>query len=151
MKPRISPLVPFAALLLLGACQTSASHWDPEFASEQASFQFIGANSQTSESISQTTRGNSESMTLTMRRYFFNDNPENPLQHHRNDPADRYVPIWDMPVNAVLDTGEMLGVAGARAGQGAWGLILMPWQLLAGTPKGESYREPPPPSEFDAK
>jgi len=151
MKPRIPSLVPFAAALLLGACQSSASHWDPEHAAESASYHFLGANDETPQTIVQTTTLGSRSITLTLRRQFFNDNPANPLQDHRYDAYERYIPIWDMPVNAVLDSGDIVVDTVAYTGQGAWGAILMPWQLLAGTSEVASYEQPPRPSDFKVR
>ena len=140
------------AALALGGCYTTpASHWDPESAPESASYHFFGANDSTPNTIVETTKQGSRSITLTMRRHFFNDNPNNPLQDHRYDPYDRYIPIWHMPYYAVLDTAEMVTLGLVHTGEGAFGAVLMPWQLLAGTSSVSSYEEPPRPSEFKVK
>lgn len=156
MKPRILSLapvatIPLAILLALGACRNTPSHWDPDQAAESASFQMLGANGATPDTITQTTRQGSQEVTLAMRRYFFNDNPANPLQQHRANTFGRYVPIWDMPVNALLDTGEIVGYSAVRAGEGLWGAFLMPFQLLLGTNEVEHYQQPPPPSQFEVE
>jgi hypothetical protein len=148
MKPRISLLVPLAALLLAGACKNNPTHWDHDDAPERASYHFLGANGYTPASITETSRGNSQEMVLLMRRHFFNDNPGNPLQKHRENTFGRYVPIWDMPVNAVLDTADLVAYGAVRAAEGVWASILLVPQVLIGTSDHESYREPPRPEEF---
>ena len=57
----------------------------------------------------------------------------------------------DMPVNAVLDTADIVAYGAVRAGEGVWGSILMVPQLLVGWPMGESYSNPPPPEDFRVK
>jgi hypothetical protein len=151
-RPILLSTLTLAAALGLGACYTTpASHWDAEHAAESASYHFLGANGQTDETILQTTKQGSREITLTMRRHFFNDNPHNPLQEHRYEPYDRYIPIWHMPAYAVLDTAEIATDGLVHTGEGSFGAILMPWQLLAGTSAKTSYKQPPPPSEFEIK
>jgi hypothetical protein len=160
MKPAQSFLVALAAVSLLGACQSStkqkgnpysSSHWNTGFIGESYSESFFGANSYTPNTIRMTNRNASVDMTTTVRRHFFNDNPDNPLQEHRYNPDDRYVPIWHMPKYGVLDLWSATRSGGVNTWNGLVAAVLMPWQLFAGADLNTGVTEPPPPDDFRVK
>jgi hypothetical protein len=145
------------AAAVLAACQStteqrsiprSSSNWNAGSVSESASESFFGASSQTPNTIRQTNRDASVDVVTTTKRHMFNDNPDNPLQEHRYDPDDRYVPIWHMPVYAVGDGWDMLRAGATNLWDGTVALVMMPFQLLAGADQNTGVTTPPEPEEF---
>lgn len=160
MKSTPTLLVTFAAALLGTACQSmteqrqiprTESNWNAGSISESASESFFGANSNTSNTIRLTTRDASVSIVTTTRRHLFNDNPDNPLQEHRYQPGDRYVPIWHMPLYALGDTWDIARAGGINAWDGLVATVVMPWQLLAGADQNTGVATPPDPEDFEVK
>lgn len=159
MKSPTTLLVPLlTAGLLLCACQSSttqrgnprsASHWNAGFAAESASRQFLGANSYSPDTIRQAGQSASQSMVMTFRRHFFNDNPDNPLQEHRYGPYDRYIPIVHGPKYAVLDAWDITRSGARNLWQGVIAAVWMPVQVFGGTGVSSvEDNQPPPPEDF---
>lgn len=160
MKPSHTLPLALAALLWAGACQSmteqrsiprTSSNWNAGSISESASESFFGASSQTPNTIRLTTRDSSVDMVTTTKRHMFNDNPDNPLQEHRYDPDDRYVPIWDMPVYALGDGWDMLRGGATNLWDGTVALVIMPFQLLVGADQNTGVATPADPEDFKVK
>lgn len=160
MKSAQTLILSLAAVALAGSCQSmtkqtpnprSSSNWNAGHVGESASYAFFGANSLTPDTIRLYTRDESVSISLTMRRYLFNDNPENPLQEHRYTPDQRYIPIWHTPVYAVGNVWDITRSTGVNAWNGTMGLLVMPWQLVAGADQNTGVTSPPSPEDFKVK
>lgn len=159
MKSSHTLLLTLAACLA-GACQSmteqrsiprTSSNWNSGSVAESASESFFGASSHTPNTIRLTTRDASVDVVTTTKRHLFNDNPDNPLQEHRYDPDDRYVPIWDMPVYALGDGWDMLRGGATNAWDGAVALAIMPFQLLVGADQNTGVATPADPEDFRVK
>ena len=156
----MKPILPALAICVaLTACQASgpdswqtkrsSSHWNAGSAGESTSLAFLGANSGTNEDIATHTRNNSGDIALTLRRHLLNDNPDNPLQEHRYEPGQDYIPIYHGPLYALGDAWDMTRTAGINAAKGTWAAVKMPVHVFGGTHIwNPGVQAPPPPSEF---
>jgi hypothetical protein len=160
MKSSHTLSLALAATVLAAACQSTTeqrsiprteSNWNSGSVSESASESFFGASSSTPHTIRQVNRDASVDVVTTTKRHMFNDNPDNPLQEHRYDPDDRYVPIWHMPVYAVGDGWDMLRAGGTNLWDGTVALVMMPVQLLVGADQNTGVATPPEPEDFRVK
>lgn len=159
MNVRPTPWIAAATLLLVlaSSCASgrgnprSESNWNTGYIGESMSLHFLGANSYTPDTIEQSNRQSSRDLVLLTRRYFFNDNPDNPLQEHRYGPYDRYVPIWHMPLYGLGDLWDGTRSTAVNGGHGLWSIVLMPIQLTAGTNETSGVPKPPPPDQFKVK
>lgn len=157
MKPNRTLLLSLAAALWAGSCQSmteqnptahTSSNWNSASVSESASESFFGASSQTPHTIRQVSRDSTVDVVTTTRRHLFNDNPDNPLQEHYYEPDERYVPIWDMPVNAGRDGWDILKSGGKNLWNGTVALAVMPWQFLVGADQNTGVADPADPEDF---
>lgn len=150
-----------AAAVLLASCQSSqprrgnprsASHWNAGFIGESLSYQALAANSYTPDTIGQATSQASADIVMTLRRHFFNDNPDNPLQEHRYGPYDRYIPILHMPMYAAGDLWDGARSTGVNTASGLVAALWMPVQVFGGQSAYNAVKAAPPePEDFRVK
>ncbi len=157
VRPIAGVAVATVLLVLGSSCASgrgnprSESNWNTGFVGESMSLHFLGANSYTPDTIEQSNRQGSRDQVLLFRRYFFNDNPDNPLQEHRYGPFDRYVPIWHMPVYGLGDLWDVTRSTLVDGFHGLVAIVLKPWQMTAGTSETSGVPAPPRPEDFKVK
>lgn len=160
-----TPLL-LASALLFGACASSspeyASHWNAGHVGQSAEHTFTGYDAELDGGRYEYGRGNAESIALTVRRHFMNDNPENPLQMRRGwgDPDNPY----NMTAG-IADAGYLVRDGAVATWYTASEGALMLVDTVVGVPLGlfgvnypgvsaawaDADAEPTPPSEFTTK
>lgn len=162
----LRPLTALLALpLFLGACQANDplydSHWNVGSLGDRASYHLLGYDDSRGKTILEHEQEVAESLAISLRRHFLNDNPTNPAQMRRGwggdspyDPTALYADVYYIGREAV--------VTGVRTATTA---VLLPIDLTVGplvAHAGIEWEgaqgfvdfdddEPPHPSDFEVR
>lgn len=145
MKSHARSFVPAAALAALSAfvgltssgCQSLNgdrddplydSHWNTGSLRGRAQRAFLGYDADRDGSVLDHAQSNGESIALTLRRHFLNDNPENPLQYRRGFGGDS---VYN-PTAAYADTWFILRDGALLAADTLVEAVVIPVDLIAG-------------------
>ena len=131
-----SLIAPVLALLLTASCQSTGqdinNHWSAESVAPRSARFLLGYDAEKDGSYRDFQWQRKQDINLTLRRYFFHHNPDNP---YHEDVESRYQPrpnhsIAPNPVNYIHLEGALLGFISLGAG-GAY--IPLPVDSILGT------------------